>query len=62
MGIPQSLAAQLIAWIPESVWQQHGMHPPLEMGKEREYFDRYGRHLVSRDVGTGSVTGGGMLH
>jgi hypothetical protein len=64
VGIPQGLAAQLIAWIPQSVWNEHGMHPPLEMGKEREYFDRYWSNIASAgNVGSGaSLNGGNMLH
>ena len=37
VGIPQTLAAQLLAWIPPHVWHQQGMHPPLPFGAEHEY-------------------------
>lgn len=39
-GIPPGLAAQLLAWIPSHVWNQHGMHPPLPFGAEHEYLGR----------------------
>ena len=64
VGIPQSLACQLLSWIPEDVWNAHGMHPPLEMGKERTYFDRYWSGVSGAgNIGAGSsINGGNLMH
>lgn len=57
-GPSPSLAAQLMTWIPKHVWNEHGFHPPLKMGTEREYFAEYWGGAMGTTAPGASLDGG----